>query len=141
MLNVGAGSGNYEPSDRAVIAIEPSTTMIAQRPASAAPCVRGVAEALPFDAATFDAAMAILTVHHWTDRAAGMAEMRRVAARQVVFFFEPAMADDAWIMHYWPEIRELPTEVDPPGEAAFRELLDIVDVRPCLLYTSPSPRD
>lgn len=88
VVNVGAGTGSYEPTDRRVVAVEPSAVMIAQRPAGSAPVVRGVAEALPFADGTFDAALAILTVHHWTDHVAGLAELRRVARRQVLLGFD-----------------------------------------------------
>jgi SAM-dependent methyltransferase len=128
VLNVGAGTGNYEPRDRAVVAVEPSAAMIAQR-ATATPVVRGVAESLPFASDSFESAMGVLTVHHWRDRVRGMRELRRAARRQVIFFFEPAMIDGAWIMDYWPEIRALPTEIDPPGEAFFRSELDVREVR------------
>ena len=84
VVDVGGGTGSYEPADRDVVAVEPSRTMLAQRPAGGAAAVRGVAEALPFRDATFDAAMAILTVHHWRDFHRGVREMRRVARRRVV---------------------------------------------------------
>src|SRR5438477_10562538 len=84
VLNVGAGTGSYEPSDREVIAVEPSAVMRAQRPASAAWCVAATAESLPFEDQSFDAAMAFATVHHWQDPIAGLLEMRRVAPRVVV---------------------------------------------------------
>lgn len=84
VVNVGAGTGNYEPRDRAVIAVEPSPTMLAQRPIGAAPVVQATADALPFGDGAFDAAMAILSDHHWPDRAAGLREMRRVAARRAL---------------------------------------------------------
>src|SRR5262249_49676324 len=32
VINVGAGAGAYEPSERRIVAIEPSTAMIRQRP-------------------------------------------------------------------------------------------------------------
>lgn len=64
IIDVGAGTGSYEPAGRRVIAVEPSEVMLAQRPADAAPAVRAVAEALPFPDHSFDAALAILTVHH-----------------------------------------------------------------------------
>jgi SAM-dependent methyltransferase len=83
--NVGAGTGSYEPPDREVIAVEPSETMRAQRAPGAAPCVVARAEALPFDDNAFDAAMAVLSDHHWEDPIAGLREMRRVAKRVVVF--------------------------------------------------------
>src|ERR1700754_1000888 len=85
VLNVGAGTGNYEPPDRDVIAVEPSALMRAQRPAGAAPCVAAAAESLPFEDQSFDAAMAFATVHHWQDPIGGLREMRRVARRVVVF--------------------------------------------------------
>jgi SAM-dependent methyltransferase len=84
VLNVGAGAGSYEPHGRDVVALEPSREMISQRPAGASPVIRGVAGALPFRDRAFDAAMAILTVHHWPDIADGIAEVRRVASRQVI---------------------------------------------------------
>ena len=86
VLNVGAGTGSYEPTDRWVLAIEPSATMRAQRPAGAAPAIAARAEALPFDDDSFDAAMACVTIHHWKPPAAGLAELRRVARGPVVVF-------------------------------------------------------
>jgi SAM-dependent methyltransferase len=102
VLNVGAGSGHYEPPDREVTAVEPSETMIAQRPPGAAPCVQGVAEDLPFADGAFDAAMTVLSDHHWSDWRAGYAEMRRVARRVVIFTFEPGFMERAWIHEYVP---------------------------------------
>ena len=86
VLNVGAGAGSYEPRDRWVLAVEPSATMRGQRPPDAAPCLAGAAESLPFDDDSVDAAMACVTIHHWADRAAGLAELRRVARGPVVVF-------------------------------------------------------
>src|SRR5947208_7039329 len=85
VLNVGAGTGSYEPPGRDVTAVEPSAVMRAQRPAGAAPCVDATAEGLPFEDQSFDAAMAFATVHHWQDPVAGVREMRRVARRVGVF--------------------------------------------------------
>jgi ubiquinone/menaquinone biosynthesis C-methylase UbiE len=84
VLNVGAGTGSYEPSDRWVLAVEPSATMRAQRPAAAAPAIDGRAEALPLDDGAVDAAMACVTIHHWEQRDAGLAELRRVSRGPVV---------------------------------------------------------
>src|SRR5690606_6466210 len=92
IVNVGAGTGNYEPTDRAVVAVEPSAVMIRQRQRGAAPVVQAVAEHLPFADSSFDAAVAISTVHHWPDRARGLAELARVAPRRVVVHWEPADA-------------------------------------------------
>jgi SAM-dependent methyltransferase len=86
VLNVGAGAGSYEPRDRWVLAVEPSATMRAQRAPDAAPCLAGAAEALPLDDDSVDAAMACVTIHHWADRAAGLAELRRVSRGPVVVF-------------------------------------------------------
>jgi len=98
VVNVGAGSGSYEPRDREVTAVEPSELMIAQRPPRAAPVVRASAEALPFEDAAFDAAMAVLSDHHWPDRAGGLRELRRVARkRAVVFSFDIAFTGRDWL--------------------------------------------
>jgi SAM-dependent methyltransferase len=86
VVNVGAGAGSYEPRDRWVLAVEPSATMRSQRPPAAAPCLAGSAESLPLDDDSVDAAMACVTIHHWEDRAAGLAELRRVARGPVVVF-------------------------------------------------------
>jgi SAM-dependent methyltransferase len=131
VVNVGAGSGSYEPGDRMVVAVEPSETMISQRPPDAALAVRAVAEALPFATGTFDAAMAVLTMHHWTDVGFGLRELRRVARRQVLFFFEPSFANDAWIVYdYFPEMMELESERNAPGTADIARALDVVSVVP-----------
>jgi SAM-dependent methyltransferase len=86
LVNVGAGAGSYEPRDRWVLAVEPSATMRAQRSPDAAPCLAASAESLPLDDDSVDAAMACVTIHHWEDRAAGLAELRRVARGPVVVF-------------------------------------------------------
>src|SRR5258708_3259032 len=89
VLNVGAGTGSYEPPGRDVTAVEPSALMRAQRPAGAAACVAAAAESLPFEDQSFDAAMAVSTVHHWPDPIAGLRDMRRVARHGGVFTFDP----------------------------------------------------
>jgi len=111
VLNVGAGTGSYEPPDREVTAVEPSAVMRAQRPVGAAPCVAAAAENLPFEDQSFDAAMAFSTVHHWQDPIAGLREMRRVARRVVVFTYDAS--DINWRERFWltrdylPEVAEL----------------------------------
>jgi SAM-dependent methyltransferase len=111
VLNVGAGTGSYEPPGREVTAVEPSALMRAQRPAGAAPCVAAVAESLPFEDQSFDAAMAFATVHHWRDPIAGLGEMRRVARRVVVFTHDSS--ETAWRRRFWltrdylPEVADL----------------------------------
>ncbi len=99
VLNVGAGTGSYEPADRDVTAVEPSAVMRAQRPAGAAQCVAAVAESLPFEDQSFDAAMAFATVHHWQDPVAGLREMQRVARRVVVFTCDTS--EESWRHRFW----------------------------------------
>jgi Methyltransferase domain len=108
VLNVGAGTGSYEPSDRDVTAVEPSAVMRAQRPAGAAPCVDATAESLPFDDQSFDAAMAFATIDHWQDPIAGLREMQRVARRVVVFTCDESEPDRFWLTRdYLPEFADL----------------------------------
>lgn len=110
VVNVGAGTGSYEPRDREVTAVEPSELMIGKRPAGAAPVVRASAEALPFEDGAFDAAMAVLSDHHWPDRAGGLRELRRVARRRVVVFsFDVSFFAKAWLT------RDYLTTVRPEG--------------------------
>jgi SAM-dependent methyltransferase len=98
VVNVGAGTGSYEPADREVVAVEPSAVMRAQRAPDAAPCVDASAEDLPFDDLQFDAALALLTIHHWSDWRAGCAELRRVARRCVALTWDPAVAQAFWLV-------------------------------------------
>ncbi len=113
VLNVGAGAGSYEPADRQVTAVEPSAEMIRQRAASAAPAIQGSAEDLPFDDNSFEASMAVLTVHHWTDKAKGLQEMRRVARdRVVILTFDPSHRG-AWLVDYFPELVALDEAIMP----------------------------
>jgi SAM-dependent methyltransferase len=110
VLNVGAGAGSYEPSDRWVLAVEPSATMRAQRPSGAAPAIAAYAESLPLDDGAVDAAMACVTIHHWDPPAAGLAELRRVARGPVVVFTFELQCLPAWQQDYLAEgiARELP---------------------------------
>jgi SAM-dependent methyltransferase len=108
VLNVGAGTGSYEPPDRQVLAVEPSALMRSQRLPDAAPCVAASAERLPFADQTFDAAMAVCTVHHWKDPIAGLLEMQRVARRVVVFLFDTSDTSRFWLTRdYLPEFAAL----------------------------------
>jgi SAM-dependent methyltransferase len=135
VVNVGAGTGNYEPPDRDVTAVEPSAVMIAQRPPGAAPCVQAGAEALPFDDDSFDAAMAVLTLHHWSDWRGGIDELRRVARRVVVFSWDPSFAGRLWVTaEYFPfvggEEHSFPSLADQAGA-----------VRATAVTTVPVPHD
>ncbi|WP_158852464.1 class I SAM-dependent methyltransferase [Saccharothrix deserti] len=116
IIDVGAGTGSYEPDDRTVLAIEPSVEMIRQRPHGTSPVVRAVAEALPVRDHAVDAALAVLTVHHWTDWRRGLAELRRVAPRQVVLAYDTRRHTEFWfVREYVPEIADL--ELTRPSAA------------------------
>ncbi len=101
-MNIGAGSGSYEPTDLAVVPVEPSELMIRQRPPSLPPAVRGVAEALPLPDKSVDAALAFLTAHHWADRPAAFAEIRRVVRTRAVFLTHDPDALFGWLDEYFP---------------------------------------
>ena len=137
VIDVGAGTGSYEPGDRPVVAVEPSWVMIAQRAPAAPPVVRGNAEALPFGDDTFDAAMAILTVHHWNDFCRGLAEMQRVARRRVVVLTwdRDVVGDAFWLARdYFPEVREAER-----GIATLDEI--VAALGPCTVQAVPVPHD
>jgi SAM-dependent methyltransferase len=108
VLNVGAGAGSYEPPGREVVAVEPSEVMRRQRPPTAARCVAGTADALPFGDQSFDVAMAVLSDHHWPDPLAGLREMQRVARRVVVLQWDSGRIADFWLVRdYLPEFVSL----------------------------------
>ena len=128
VLNVGAGTGSYEPPDRHVLAVEPSALMRSQRLPDAAPCLAGSAENLPFDDQSFDAAMAVCTVHHWQDPIAGLREMRRVARRVVVFTHDTS--DAGWLRRFWLTRDYLPEVGDfLVGRPSLTELAGAIGAR------------
>jgi SAM-dependent methyltransferase len=135
--NVGAGAGSYEPRDRKVVAVEPSLTMIRQRAQGAAPAVRALASALPFRDASFDAALAVLTIHHWPDRALGLAELVRAARRRVVILTcDLDAAASFWLVdEYFPELLAIDRPIFPSFDELRRALgrISVHDV--------PIPRD
>lgn len=135
ILNVGAGTGSYEPLDRQVIAVEPSAAMIAQRPVGSASVEQARAEELPFGDESFDAVMAIISDHHWSDRAAGLREMQRVARRRVLLLnADPSLAESFWMTRdYLPGFVDLiPQRYRQAGywEQELRDLLEEIEVRP-----------
>jgi SAM-dependent methyltransferase len=114
VVDVGAGAGSYEPRGALVTAVDPSQVMLDQHPGRRK--VRARAEELPFPDGAFDAAMAVLTVHHWPDLARGLAELRRVSRRQVVFTWDPAHRPRLWLVdEYLPEIHEMDEARFPPA--------------------------
>ncbi|WP_298470539.1 class I SAM-dependent methyltransferase [uncultured Erythrobacter sp.] len=134
VLNVGAGAGSYEPTDRAVTPVEPSTEMIEQHPRKA-DVVQASAEDLPFPDKSFDASMAVLTVHHWPDQQAGLREMRRVTRGRIVLLtFDPAFRD-IWLLDYLSELAEL-DDRQMPQMPQYEEWLGPISVTPV-----PIPHD
>jgi SAM-dependent methyltransferase len=136
VVNVGAGSGSYEPEDRWVIAVEPSAVMIAQRPNDAAPVLQASAERLPLADDSVDAAMAVLTVHHWHDLEAGLAEMIRVTRKRIVILTMdvPTLAQ-LWILDdYLPQLRGRHTDRFP----TMQRLCELLPNASCEVLALPS---
>lgn len=115
VANVGAGTGSYEPV-QTIVAVEPSMVMIVQRPAGSAPCVAATAEALPLRDKCVDAAMAILTVHHWSDVAIGISQLRRVARHRIVILtWDQAVTRDFWLLReYLPAAAQVSDALHVP---------------------------
>src|SRR5919201_4087955 len=135
VVNVGAGTGSYEPTDRQVLAVEPSRTMIAQRPPTAAPAIQASAERLPLSDDSFDAAMAVNTVHHWVDLRGGLRELRRVArSRVVIFLRDPRRGARLWLDEYLPAFDR------PDDRSALVEAIED-ELRPVTAVPVPLPRD
>jgi SAM-dependent methyltransferase len=119
VLNVGAGTGSYEPTNRFVVAVEPSSEMIRQRSRTDTQSLQASADRLPFPDKSFDAALAILTIHHWSDRDQGLAEMRRVARdRVVIFTWDPAHPGFWLVQDYLPDL----LVVDRPNFPSLRDI-------------------
>lgn len=135
VVNVGAGTGSYEPSDRHVIAIEPSDVMAGQRPVGRVPALRGTAAPLPLRANSVDAAMAVLTIHHWDDqRESGVRELRRVARGPVVIVtYDADVCAEMWLYRdYLPEAAALDRATFPPIERLIGWLGGHVRVEPVM---------
>jgi SAM-dependent methyltransferase len=131
VLNVGAGTGSYEPTDRAVISVEPSREMIRKRSPAAAEVIQASADDLPFDDKSFDASMAILTIHHWPDKEAGLREMRRVTRGRIVLLtFDPSSRP--WLTDYLPELAAL-DEAQMPTMSDYERWLGAVQITPVLV--------
>ncbi len=134
VLNVGAGTGSYEPADRSLIAVEPSGEMIRRRGPAAAKAIQASAGDLPFADKSFDASMAVLTVHHWPDKAAGLREMRRVTRGPIVLLtFDPSHRP--WLTDYLPELAAL-DESQMPAMSDYERWLGAVRATPV-----PVPHD
>jgi SAM-dependent methyltransferase len=140
VVNVGAGTGNYEPLDRTVVAVEPSTVMVSQRAPGAAPAVRATGSALPLPSDCADVSMAILTMHHWDDWVVGLAELCRVASRRVVLTMDFEMHASFWFLEdYVPEVGEATRVLEP----TYQSVADVIgaDAATCEVIPLLVPRD
>ena len=136
VVNVGAGTGNYEPVDGDVIAVEPSSVMVEQRPVGAAPAIRASGSALPLPSGCADVAMAILTLHHWDDWVTGLAELCRVAPRRVVLTMDFELHSRFWLLEdYVPEVGEATRGLRPDAEEVAEAINGAVSM------PLPVPRD
>ena len=131
VLNVGAGTGSYEPTDRSLIAVEPSREMIRKRSPAAAEAIQASADDLPFDDKSFDASMAILTIHHWPDKEAGLREMRRVTRGRIVLLTHDP-AHRPWLTDYLPELAAL-DEKQMPTMSDYERWLGFAQITPVMV--------
>ena len=139
VLNVGAGAGSYEPTDRIVTAVEPSASMRAQRPAHLSVAIDATADSLPFADDTFDAAMASVTVHQWPDLARGLGEMRRVTTGPVVILtFDPVPPVTWWLIDYVPELFDVEAKRMPPLERISDALGGATEIRTVMIPNDSS---
>ena len=132
VVNIGAGSGSYEPTELEVVPVEPSMMMIRQRPTSLPPALVGTAEALPLPRQSVDAALAVLSAHHWRDRSAAFAEIRRVARVRAVFFTHDPAASFGWLGDYFPGLA---------GEKRYPALAEFEALGPVTVDPVPVPAD
>lgn len=135
VLNVGAGTGSYEPSDCKLVAVEPSWVMLQQRTERSPHRVRGVAAPLPFLDDAFDAALAVLTLHHWPDLEGGLHELARTSRGRVVIVTWDPGAEPFWLVDYFPRLFDIDRRIFP----------SLDDLRCCLgsltVKALPIPRD
>jgi SAM-dependent methyltransferase len=136
VLNVGAGTGSYERSDRHMVAVEPSNVMISQRPAGGPPVIQAGAEHLPFRDQQFDVGLALLTIHHWRDMAQGLAELQRVSRRQVLFTFDPSMHDALWVFNEY-----VPSSIGFAEEAPIKDVIHLLGADRVHVEVVPVPAD
>ena len=136
VVNVGAGTGNYEPLDLTVVAVDPSVRMLVQRVKRSRLVVRGAAERLPFPDRAFEVALATFTMQHWNDRRAGLRELRRVSHRQVIVCHQPTDANHLWMGDYFDEDVRHGTRVPESDLDLVHACLEVREVRPVLV-----PRD
>ncbi len=127
LINVGAGAGSYEPTDRPVVALEPSRGMIRQR-RSRVPVVQARAEQIPFPDNSFDQALAILTIHHWSDPERGLEELKRVARQRVVIVTWDPDFEDFWLYDYFPGILKHDRAIFPTTDSYQADRIDAIPI-------------
>lgn len=133
LINIGAGTGSYEPENIPVVAVEPSITMIRQRPNGAAPVIQAVAEALPFADAAFPMALSVLSVHHWQNRRAAFSEIRRIVTdRAAIVTWVPGAAEFWLTRDYFPDLLAI-DEPKFPALAEFQQSFEKIKVIPLLI--------
>ncbi len=131
VLNVGAGTGSYEPTDRHVVAVEPSAEMRGRRDPALPPAIDATADALPFDDDSFEAALAVFTIHHWPDLDRGLAEVRRVTSGPVaVMTADPEALGDLWLAEYAPEFHATERSRYPSLPRIAAALGSLLEARP-----------
>ncbi len=135
IINIGAGLGAYEPTDKNIVAVEPSSVMIGQRINNSVPVVQGCAEALPFKDNSFECALCILTIHHWSDIEVGLREALRVSNRKVLLFTWIGFVNHFWLLDYLPEIKV----IDEPLFPSVQQLASWLG--PVNIITVPIPHD
>ena len=130
IVNIGAGTGSYEPANVDLVAVEPSAKMIAQRSADAYPCKQAFAEKLPFEDNSFSHAMTVLSMHHWQDKPSAFNEINRVATNRFVAITWDPQSEPFWLTRdYFPEIHEMDVAIFPRLDA-FQDHFDEVEIRP-----------
>ena len=133
IVNIGAGTGSYEPEDIALVAVEPSAKMIAQRKIGAHSVEQAFAEKLPFEHNSFSHAMTVLSMHHWADRARAFREINRVATEKFVALTWDPNAEPFWLTRdYFPEIHEMDKQIFPDLDE-LQAHFDEVNMRPLLI--------
>jgi len=135
IVNIGAGVGSYEPVDRKVVAVEPSSVMIRQRPMNSAPVIQACAEALPFKDNSFECAMGILTIHHWSNIERGLGEALRVSRGKILLITWIGFVNHFWLLDYFPEMKII-------DESMFPSIGQLSDwIGPVESMTVPIPHD
>jgi SAM-dependent methyltransferase len=113
ILDVGAGTGSYSRAlaERGyeMTALEPSAVMRDQATMDEGMSwITGAAESLPFDDGSFDGAILILCIHHFSDLATAASEVRRAVSTGpiVIFTYDPEAVETPWLFDYFPVFRD-----------------------------------